>query len=49
MQPLLSAERYAPEEVTRALVRELVTTLLYAPTATPPGLRDLAVRIGATT
>jgi hypothetical protein len=48
VQALLSAERHAPEEVNRPSVRDLVTTLLYAPTATPAGLRDLAARIGAT-
>ena len=48
VQALLSAERHAPEEVHRASVRDLVSALLYAPTTTPAGLRDLATRIGAT-
>jgi len=47
VQALLAAERYAPEEVRRASVRDPVSTLLYAPTSTPSGLRDLAGRIGA--
>ncbi|MEV5207638.1 helix-turn-helix transcriptional regulator [Micromonospora sp. NPDC053740] len=49
VQALLSAERHAPEEVNRPSVRDLVSSLLYAPTATPAGLRDLATRVGATT
>ncbi|BCY11028.1 GNAT family N-acetyltransferase [Actinoplanes sp. L3-i22] len=43
---LLAAERHAPEDVARASVRDLVATLLYAPTPTPAALRDLAGRIG---
>jgi transcriptional regulator with XRE-family HTH domain len=43
---LLAAERHAPEDVARASVRDLVTTLLYAPTPTPAALRGLANRIG---
>ncbi|MFC3994250.1 helix-turn-helix domain-containing protein, partial [Actinoplanes siamensis] len=43
---VLAAHRHAPEEVNRASVRDLVTTLLYAPTPTPAALRDLATRIG---
>jgi transcriptional regulator with XRE-family HTH domain len=43
---LLAAERHAPEDVARASVRDLVTTLLYAPTPTPAALRELANRIG---
>ncbi|GAA2589622.1 hypothetical protein GCM10010435_80290 [Winogradskya consettensis] len=46
VRALLSAERHAPEEATRPSVRDLVSTLLYAPTTTPAGLRDLATRIG---
>jgi hypothetical protein len=42
----LAAYRHAPEEVDRASVRDLVTTLLYSPTPTPAALRDLAGRIG---
>ncbi|GAA0546590.1 hypothetical protein GCM10010172_30350 [Paractinoplanes ferrugineus] len=44
---LLAAERHAPEEINRPSVRELVTTLVYAPTPTPSELRALASRIGA--
>ncbi|WP_239175862.1 hypothetical protein [Actinoplanes cyaneus] len=47
VQALLAAEQHAPGEVDRPSVRELVSRLLYAPTATPAGLRDLATRIGA--
>ncbi|WP_188116220.1 helix-turn-helix domain-containing protein [Salinispora cortesiana] len=47
VQALLSAERYAPEEVNRPSVRDLVSSLLYAPTATSAGLRNLATRVGA--
>ncbi|MEV6348694.1 hypothetical protein [Actinoplanes sp. NPDC051851] len=43
---VLAANRHAPEEVDRASVRDLVTTLLYSPTPTPAALRDLAARIG---
>jgi hypothetical protein len=46
-QALLAAESHAPEEVNRPSVRELCSTLLYAPTPTPAGLRALADRIGA--
>jgi len=46
VQALLAAERHAPEEVHRPSVRDLVTGLLYAPTATPEGLRGLANRLG---
>lgn len=42
---LLAAYQYAPEEVDRESVRELVTTLLYSPTPTPAALRNLAARI----
>lgn len=47
-QALLAAERHAPGEIARSSVRDLVTTMLYAPTTTPTGLRDLAGRIRAT-
>ncbi|PWK26458.1 hypothetical protein BC793_1636 [Actinoplanes xinjiangensis] len=43
---VLAAYRHAPEEVNRASVRDLVTTLLYSPSPTPAALRDLASRIG---
>jgi transcriptional regulator with XRE-family HTH domain len=43
---VLAAYRHAPEEVDRASVRDLVTTLLYSPTPTPSALRNLAARIG---
>lgn len=46
VQALLAAERHAPEEVDRPSVRDLVSGLLYAPAATPEGLRGLAGRIG---
>jgi hypothetical protein len=46
VQALLAAERHAPEEVDRPSVRDLVSGLFYAPTATPDGLRGLAGRIG---
>lgn len=46
-QALLVAERCAPQEVRRPSVRALVSTLLYAPTPVPHGLKDLATRIGA--
>jgi hypothetical protein len=48
VQALLAAERHAPEEVDRPSIRDLVSGLLYAPTVTPDGLRDLARRIGVT-
>lgn len=44
---LHAAERLAPQELRRPSVRDLITHLLYAPTMTPSGLRDLAVRCGA--
>jgi len=47
-QALRAAEHKAPGELRRSSVRDLVTTMLYAPTSTPAGLRDLAGRIGAT-
>ncbi|GLW29071.1 helix-turn-helix domain-containing protein [Actinoplanes regularis] len=43
---VLAAYRHAPEEVDRTSVRDLVTTLLHAPTPTPAALRSLATRIG---
>ncbi|MCO8273821.1 hypothetical protein M1L60_24795 [Actinoplanes sp. TRM 88003] len=43
---LLAADASAPEEVDRPAVRELISTLLYAPCPTPAGLRALATRIG---
>jgi len=46
VQALLATERHVPEEVHRPSVRDLVSGLLYAPTATPEGLRGLAGRIG---
>ncbi|BFU44970.1 hypothetical protein [Krasilnikovia sp. MM14-A1004] len=49
VQALLLAERHAGEEVRRPSVRDLVATLLHAPTTSPPGLRSLAGRIGAHT
>lgn len=48
-QALRVAERHAPQELRRPSVRDLITHLLYAPTMTPSGLRDLAVRSGAIT
>lgn len=47
-EALRIAERYAPQEVRRPSVRTLISALLYAPSLTPQGLRDLAVRVGAT-
>jgi transcriptional regulator with XRE-family HTH domain len=46
-QALCAAERHAPEEVRRPSIRDLVSTMLYAPSPTPRGLRDLASRICA--
>jgi transcriptional regulator with XRE-family HTH domain len=46
-QALCAAERHTPEEVRRPSIRDLVSTMLYAPSPTPRGLRDLASRIGA--
>ncbi|WP_285685444.1 hypothetical protein [Actinoplanes sp. NBRC 103695] len=43
---VVAAARHAPGEVNRASVRELVTTLLLAPSPTSAGLRELATRIG---
>jgi transcriptional regulator with XRE-family HTH domain len=44
---LHAAENRAPEELRRPSSHELITRLLYAPTVTPSGLRNLAVRVGA--
>lgn len=44
---LRAAEKQAPEELRRPSSHELISRLLYAPTATPSGLRSLAVRVGA--
>jgi tetratricopeptide (TPR) repeat protein len=46
-QALLTAERRAPQELRRPSVRTFVSTLLYTPGRPPAGLRDLAVRVGA--
>jgi transcriptional regulator with XRE-family HTH domain len=46
-QALRAAERHAPEELRRPSVRDLISGLLYGPTPAPPGLRELAVRVGA--
>jgi DNA-binding XRE family transcriptional regulator len=46
-QALCAAETQAPEELRRPSCHELITRLMYAPTATPSGLRSLAVRAGA--
>lgn len=46
-QALCAAERHAPQELRRPSVHNLISTLLYASTPAPPGLRDLAQRVGA--
>jgi hypothetical protein len=45
-QALLVAERHAPEEIRRASVRALITTMAQGPGARPQGLRQLAARAG---
>jgi transcriptional regulator with XRE-family HTH domain len=44
---LLAAERHAPEEIRRASVRTLITTMAQGPGPRPYGLRQLAGRAGA--
>jgi transcriptional regulator with XRE-family HTH domain len=44
---LEAAERRAPEELRRPSSYQLINRLLYAPSATPSGLRSLAHRVGA--
>jgi tetratricopeptide (TPR) repeat protein len=46
-QALRAAERHASQELRRPSVRDLISGLLYGPTPAPPGLRELAVRVGA--
>ncbi|WP_170177670.1 helix-turn-helix domain-containing protein [Thermomonospora umbrina] len=46
-EALRAAERHAPEEIRRPSVRTLISTMLYAPGATPEGLRAMAARAGA--
>ncbi|GAA0919004.1 helix-turn-helix domain-containing protein [Virgisporangium aurantiacum] len=46
-QALRAAERHAPQELRRPSVRDLISSLLYGPTPAPPGLRELATRVGA--
>lgn len=46
-QALRAAERRAPQELHRPSVQDLISGLLYGPTPAPPGLRDLALRVGA--
>lgn len=41
------AEQFAPEELRRSSVRDLITSLLETPGRTPAGLRALASRCGA--
>src|SRR5262249_14444826 len=44
---LHAAEARAPEELRRPSSHELITRMLYAPSATPSNLRSLAARVGA--
>jgi hypothetical protein len=44
--PCTPPRNRAPEELRRPSSHELITRLLYAPSATPSGLRSLAVRVG---
>jgi hypothetical protein len=48
-QALQAADRCAPEELRRSSVRSLTVSLLDAPGPAPPGLREFAARIAATT